>query len=449
MVIPNTQTAFAIITGPTARKGVVAVVDQGILSFVNFLTALILVRFLAKDDFGAYILAFMMMVAVNGFHSALITGPLTVLGASKDDNKWQQYYTTLFIAHLVLSGLFAITFVSIGLVIIKINAGSSALGLSIFAMGIAVFATQTREYLRKAFFARLRVWSALFNDSVFCLIQIAGVIMLWQMTPSNNLGKSAVNVFLTGWNVFFVMSVSAVLGIIFGARQIYKNFKYKHDNIDWTLIKESWQFGRWGLVSNILSITYMQATYFILGAMAGAGAVAQFEGPRLIVAPCILVLMGWSNIVAPVASIKYIKSGPREMFRFQCLSSGLLAAAIIVMLAFIVAFPDFLLSLLLGGTYSGERHTLFVWTAVVLMMMLANCAAMPFGATRRPHLGPICQGVAAVISLPLCFVFVSLFGVQGAVLSRLAAEIVLSVTAVVIVLRLRRELLGETNGRTA
>ena len=60
----------------------------------NFLTSLLLARLCAPKQFGAYVLASSALLAGSGLQGALVTGPMTVLGAGRDGQDWKSYATT-------------------------------------------------------------------------------------------------------------------------------------------------------------------------------------------------------------------------------------------------------------------------------------------------------------------------------------------------------------------
>ncbi len=89
-------------TGPTARKSLWALADQGAQSATNFLTSLLLAKLCAPKQFGVYVLASSALLAGSGLQGALLTGPMTVLGAGRDGDDWKRYATTLAIAQVFL-----------------------------------------------------------------------------------------------------------------------------------------------------------------------------------------------------------------------------------------------------------------------------------------------------------------------------------------------------------
>jgi hypothetical protein len=61
-------------------KGALAIVDQGLLSGSNFLLAVLLARWLPRDQYGAFALGFSIFLFLSGLHNAFFLEPMSVLG---------------------------------------------------------------------------------------------------------------------------------------------------------------------------------------------------------------------------------------------------------------------------------------------------------------------------------------------------------------------------------
>jgi len=431
-----------MLTGPTARKGVVAVVDQGLLSATNFFTGFMLARLCTKEEFGAYVLAFSVMLAVNGLQAALITGPMTVLGAGKEGNDWKGYATTLAVAQLVFGvGMTAIAFgVSILLKVTGVIGGT--LTGALLAMSGALFFVQGQEFCRRVLFTRLKTWRVLLNDVVYCTLQIGGIAALWRVGGGTwGVGASEATAgYLDGRNVFYLMAASTCVGTLVGLWQVAGDVSQRARMMSGHL-RESWAYGKWGLASTGVSMAYVQGMYLVLGAIGGVEAVAQFEGPRLLIAPCVLLLTAWGNIAMPVAAKRAKQQGLRFGLMFllkMSLSLMFLIAAYICILLFT---PSRVLGLVLGVKYSGATAILLVWCLVAITMCVATCISVTFYLIGHPELGFTSRLVAVCIGIPLLFILVSIQGALGGVLARLIVETVqLAAIAYLAILWVRRTL---------
>src|SRR5216683_4409827 len=73
------------------REGVAAVVDQGLMSGSNFLLSILLARWLAPEQYGAYALAFSLFFFVSAVHQALLLEPMSVFCTSEYATRQHAY----------------------------------------------------------------------------------------------------------------------------------------------------------------------------------------------------------------------------------------------------------------------------------------------------------------------------------------------------------------------
>ncbi|GIX47763.1 MAG: hypothetical protein KatS3mg131_1974 [Candidatus Tectimicrobiota bacterium] len=59
-----------------ARKGGLAVLDQGLFSGANFLVNILLARWLPPEEYGAFAVALSVFYLLAGFHTAVLTEPM-------------------------------------------------------------------------------------------------------------------------------------------------------------------------------------------------------------------------------------------------------------------------------------------------------------------------------------------------------------------------------------
>lgn len=435
----NRHSAFRVwrarLTGPTARMGGWAVADQALVSGTNFLTGLLLARYTTKSEFGVYVLAYSAMIFMNELQGALITGPMMVLGAAREEEEFSLYATTLGVVQLAAGvALALIAFAAVG--VMALIPSTEGLRGAFLGIAAAVFFVQIQEFVRRVLFTRLRPAATLANDLIFRGLQLAGVAGLLVLGRRAGAGEAG---WLGARNAFLVMAGAAALAGAFGVFQVREYLRMGLAGAR-GFLKENWRFGRWGLISSGVTVGYTQAMYVILGAFAGTEGVASLEGPRLVVAPCILVMIGWSNVVGPVAARKFALNGPRSMVRFLRGAAVPLLLLVGAILTVVLVFPTEALSLVLGRKFGAETPVLIIWAMTVLLMAFSTAIAGVFAASRRPELSTACRAIGAAIGLPACFLFVWIWGVAGAAFARLTVQAAIALAVAFLAVRLIRRL---------
>ena len=92
------------------RGGILAVVDQGLMSGSNFALSILLARWLTPEQYGAYAVALSIFFFVSTVHQALLLEPMSVLGTSEYSGQWREYAGAMVWFHAGFSVLMLIVF---------------------------------------------------------------------------------------------------------------------------------------------------------------------------------------------------------------------------------------------------------------------------------------------------------------------------------------------------
>src|SRR5690349_22036042 len=84
-------------------KGFLALADQGLLSGSNFVVAILLARWLTRDEYGAYAMGFSIFILLYGFHNAFLLEPMSVFGPESYAGCLTAYVKRLLGFHFVLT----------------------------------------------------------------------------------------------------------------------------------------------------------------------------------------------------------------------------------------------------------------------------------------------------------------------------------------------------------
>jgi len=83
-------------------KGSLAIADQGLFAGSNFLLNVLLARWLAPADYGAFALAYSVFWLFGVFHTAILTEPMLVFGPGKYRERFPEYLGILLRGHFAL-----------------------------------------------------------------------------------------------------------------------------------------------------------------------------------------------------------------------------------------------------------------------------------------------------------------------------------------------------------
>jgi len=418
--------------GSTARKGYLSLIDQALLSGTNFITALVLARYTGKTEFGAYVLAFSALLFINGLQNALLTGPMTILGAPREGDDLKRYVSTLAVLQMEGGALLALLALAVVGVMAYAEVSPELKG-AFLGMAGAVFFVQSQEFCRRFFFTKLLVRKVFFNDAIFCLLKLAGLYALWKLDAGGNSYNTGS--WLTSRNVFFLIAVSALAASIVGLFQL-REFLVTKLKVYRAYILENWSFGKWVLGGFIGSSLLIHANNFIVAAFAGIAGAAMLEAPRLILAPLQVLTFAGQNVLTPKAADKYGKSGKKGLIDFLRPVVVLWGIFFLCYALVIALAPDFWLKLFYGARYEGAGGILILWAAVYAVMGLYVMQNTVLLVLRRTDLLMYVRLAAGTLVLVFSAWLSARYGANGAAGARLIGEIALLILTVFLSFRI-------------
>ena len=168
---------FKLIDSSSTRQGIIALSDQGVTSFTNFITGIILARVCGKEQLGLYVLGFSLVLFIMGIQDSLILSPLTVYSPRLKGIDLARYYGSTLIHQLIFSGL-SVLGLSIAGLLLSSGFDPQQFAPVLWALVIAITFMLLREYARRVCFARLQMKAALILDLGVCVVQIGGLLLL-------------------------------------------------------------------------------------------------------------------------------------------------------------------------------------------------------------------------------------------------------------------------------
>jgi len=86
-----------------SMRGGMAILDQGLSSGSNFILNILLARWLAPADYGAFAVVFAVFLFLSGFHNALLLEPMSVLGPGRYPDQIETYLAIQVRLHFALT----------------------------------------------------------------------------------------------------------------------------------------------------------------------------------------------------------------------------------------------------------------------------------------------------------------------------------------------------------
>jgi O-antigen/teichoic acid export membrane protein len=394
--------------------------DQAVVSGVNFLTGLMLARFLGMAEFGRYSLAWMIVLFANSIQIALILEPMMSIGPKQPVETRRAYYTALAIQQCVLSVVMA-GLIAGGVWLAGIHMpGWKTAGLAL-PMACVVVAFQFQEFLRRYFFCIGRPRLAMVSDVLRYFGQVALLVALVAVATSLNGTDIRVTSATALWAIAAAGGIATVLSIPFFVRPL----------CEWHILRTAmgrhWQSSKWLLPSAI--IYWFSGHFFIIAAgfFLGAAAVGAIRAAHNLIAITHILFQAWENIVPARAARLYHSQGAHALRGFLkrvAVNGGLATAAIIVA---VNIRPGALLGMVFGAEYAEYGHLLVYYGLCYIFLFFSLPLKAGLRAVENTKLIFLGHLAVSIFTLATFHPLVTTFGLNGAMAGIVCTSVILVV----------------------
>jgi O-antigen/teichoic acid export membrane protein len=270
-----------------------ALTDQAIVSATNFLTNVMLARFMGLREFGIFVLAWMAVLFVNSLQNALIVAPMMSIGAKQEEKDRPSYFGAVVFQELVLvSFCFILVFAAL-----KTSSGffrHADLRHLALPLAVAAFAYQTQDFVRRYFFSTRQSRLALADDALSYITQLPLLFMLHRVGSLNSA------------TALWVMAGTSIFGVVVGW------FWVERIEFHWEWIKtvsrRHWRVSRW--LTGSAMLTWTSSNLFLIAAPAyyGAAAAGVLKASQNLMGVANIWFLGLENVV-PVETARRLRDG--------------------------------------------------------------------------------------------------------------------------------------------
>lgn len=400
-----------------------AMIDQVLVSGVNFLTGILIARALGIQQFGVFHIAWIAVILASNLQLAVIISPMMSIGPKQSPSITSAYYGAAFVQQISFAVLSAVVLyggaATLGALFPETAASALALPLAVSVLGLLV-----QDFIRRYFFTLQRPERALATDAVSYIGQLSGLIWLF--------GREALTIPGALWVMAASSTVAAGLGLIWMDRLSWNTKVFKEST------RRHFHFAKWMGASALVQVAAID--WFVLVAAWSMGAIAAgaIKAAQKVISVLNIFFLALENVVPTEASRRYHGSGRSALSNYLSTVTrvGGLATAVVALLVGMFAPP------LIGVLYGAE----FVEHAGLLRWFAAAYFVGFFGTPLRAWLtaventAPIfwTSFLMFVFSLVAAYPLNLLFGLPGTMAGILMAFVLLHGALSVSVLRSAR-----------
>jgi O-antigen/teichoic acid export membrane protein len=393
------------------RTGTLALIDQALVSGINFVTAVVVARSLAPTSYGYYALLFAALLLINGLQTALITAPLMVIGPRQDAEQHAGYINSLWVVQL--AGCLIAGIAVIGLMLIwRYVAGSSAAPVSMPAVLVVLIGYLAQEFVRRALFCKRDSLGGIGSDIISYggqLLAILGLIAFQQLTLET---------------VLWAMGLTSLAACVFGGARMRLTLRAVRRADIFSTWSNHWEYGRWLVSSNLANWGASQFYIFVVAALLSPAATGLFAAGRTLLGFTNPFLLGLENFVPATMTRRLINQGVDALEhwtnRFRLFSLALVGAYCLIA----ALFADPLVQLLFGSNYSGAGLVVPIIALGYVIISASRPTMLALRALGAPRWSFFANAIAALVSIVIAFPLVQFGGIIGAALGMLATNVI-------------------------
>jgi len=383
------------------RSGIAAV-DQALISGLNFLISIVLIKTVSKTEYGYYSIFFPITLYMVSIQNAIINTPLAVLLISKKGDEKHRYPAALFFGQYFLVIPLALAGIAGGIFAYYFNLLEPGISAVIVAISLASIGILCREFLRAYFFANESPNTVLLMDAVYIfLLTILGFLLY-------SFYKIEVAA------IFFLMGLSSFLIGLFFIRK--RRWNFSRSDIKSSYV-ENWQYGKWSLLGATISHIQNYSYLYLLGIIISSEAVADVSAARILLMPLVLAQQGWSKVILPHGSKLREENRLPKLFKEQILIS-IIFLLIVMSLAFsIIMLKPILLKSILSSDYEKSFDYVFYWGAIFAIGFVSLNANFGLQVLKKFDVIPKINFFAMLSTVFLAYILIHSNGIKGGLIA--------------------------------
>jgi O-antigen/teichoic acid export membrane protein len=386
--------------------GAFAVLDQVLFAGSSFSINILLARWLPPVQYGAFALAFFLFLLLGALHTAVLTEPMLVFGASVYRGRVRAYLGRHVMLHVLVSVATAIV-LAVGAGVVWLS-GSTAWP-ALLALAAAAPFVLLLWLLRRAFYIELTPRGAVAGDAVYFAATLAGLYLLHRTGH------------LSPENALFVMGAAAAAGSCLMLAVLRPDLRGA--GVSWREIaSRHWVYGRWSTLAQALYWASGQVLVILVPVVLGLGALAGLAAAMNLFRPLNPLLQSVQTVMLPsTASAASDGAGTVELRRR--LRGYLLVAGGGVFLYGLTLsiFSHAALHALYRGRYDDHRSLVFLFALSYTVSTVVQVQTVLLKATGNVRVVPAIWALSGALVLVCSVPAMLVFGLTGALIVLIAS----------------------------
>jgi O-antigen/teichoic acid export membrane protein len=395
----------------TIQRASWTLVDQGVVSFGNFLLNVLLARTLSEEDYGEFALFLGAIFMLRTIDYSLISYPLSVrLSAASDEERAKLLGNTILLA--VALSIVLVVAMALGTLLLEVDN-------IVLPACLCYLCWQAQETSRRFLFADFRYRAAVPGDGIAYVGQAVLIgLFIWFET-------------ITLPAALYVMSATFGIGALVHASKLHYVWP---DAAEARLLARQYiSLGKWSVVNYQLVLVRVQLLPWMLAAFSGTAATAWLQAGLNIANMMNPIIFGIGNAIPQVAAHAYRGGSVIDASRAAAGYILFGFRPILCMAAAGILMPELLLRVVYGPSspYLAVAAGLQILVIAGMLDYIAEMISKTLLGVEAGRLASLVNVTAVGAAAVLAFALIGPLGVFGACLALLIANLIRATGAVI------------------
>lgn len=380
-------------------RGFWAVADQGLFAASNFVLSVLLARWLAPQDYGAFAVAYAVFWFLGTFHTALLSEPMLIFGPGKYKDLLPEYLGVLLYMHLGFASLVSLPLLTASLAFGLF--GSKALSLAMLGLGLSGPFILFQWLMRRACYTHLKPHLAASGGALYMVLMLIGAYVLYQ------------HGWLSAAMAFGLMGfASLAAGLWLVTRLGVRRPQTTNSGLVREVFRSHRGYGWWAVPSSMLAWVPANVSYLLLPVWGGLEAGAAMRALMNLITPIIQGTIALSVFLLPIL----VQAREDESFgRFVRFALAVFVSGSVVYWVLLGLFHRPLVGWLYAGEYGEYADLLWFLGLLPLLIGVESVFGTALRALEQPNRMFWAYVLSAIVALTVGLWLLFYWGLAGAV----------------------------------
>ncbi len=348
-------------------KGAFSVADLGLTSAANFGINILMARGLPAKDYGAFSVAYAILLVALGFQTSYIIEPMSVLGPCRSLDSIKPYRHSVFWLNLMLT-----LALSGCLALCAALAGHGELARTLLSCSVSGPFIMGFWFLRRVYYLESDASAAAVSSLVYA---IALTLLAISLRATN---------YLSTESAMIAIGIASFTASIHSYRKYFGHVSWCRRNIAQSA-REHWQYGKFPVASSVLSIGTSNMPTFLVAFSSGLGAAGVLRAMQNLVTPAQQVVSALGIFIVPVLSRDISARRTESAHRKAALYLTIVVALTSLYAVLLLCFRGPLESLIYGGKFKEYVWLLPLNGLIPVMIAVTSGFSVLLRANQKPQ----------------------------------------------------------------